>query len=340
MKKKFLAMATATAMLLGILAGCGGNTNAASTNEGDSAEQATEQKDLYFIPLVETGAYWSQMIKGAQDKADELGYNLILRTSPSTEPQKNERHLGFVDEALNNGAAGVAIAPNEPNMFDPKLKALKDQGIPVVTFDGDVATEANRDAYVGTDNKSAGEKLGVEGAKCLKEKGVTSGSIALVACNLTQTTFIDRYEGIKAGFAKEMGADAENFTWLEPIQDNDQSAESKRQLEAQLVANTDMVAVFSLGSEGPDVGTMEALKSQGKAGTVLHFGFDYTPTWENGVEAGLITGIVNQDSYAIGATCVEILDKRIKGEQVDSRYPIDVNWVPADEIVALGDAME
>jgi ribose transport system substrate-binding protein len=74
------------------------------------------------------------------------------------------------------------------------------------------------------------------------------------------------------GFKEAMDADAANFTWLEPIIDEDQSSVSKSQLEGQVVANPDMVMVFSLGSEGPDTGVMEALKSQGKE--IPHLGFD------------------------------------------------------------------
>ncbi|OOM15978.1 sugar ABC transporter substrate-binding protein [Clostridium saccharobutylicum] len=133
-----------------------------------------------------------------------------------------------------------------------------------------------------------------------------------------------------------MGDDAKNFEWLEPIQDNDQSAESKRQLEGQITSNPDMAAVFSLGSEGPDTGVMEAIKSQGKAGSIYHFGFDYTPTWENGVSNNLISGIVDQDSYQIGKTIIDTLDKKIKGEDVDDVYPVSVKWVTADKIVEYG----
>lgn len=221
-------------------------------------------------------------------------------------------------------------------MFDKKVKEANDKGIPVVTFDADVKTKENRTSYIGTDNKLAGEQLGENGAKALKEKGITKGKIAMAAVNLTQTTMTYRQDGIKSGFEKVMGADAKNFEWLEPIQDNDQSAESKRQLEGQITSNSDMVAVFSLGSEGPDTGVMEAIKSQGKSGSIYHFGFDYTPTWENGVSSNLISGIVDQDSYAIGKTIIDTLDKKIKGEKVDDVYPVPVKWVTPDKIVEYG----
>jgi ribose transport system substrate-binding protein len=147
---------------------------------------AGEKGVLYCIPIVETGTYWTIMKIGAIEKAKELGYELILRTSPPAEVQKSEKHVGFLTEAIMQGADGIAIAPMDPDMFDRKVAEARNEGIPVVTFDTDVATKANRVAFVGTDNFSAGELMGKQGAEILKAQGVTSGKLALVTVNLWQ----------------------------------------------------------------------------------------------------------------------------------------------------------
>lgn len=330
MKKKLLALLS-IGIIMGVVTGCMGSDSKTASNGPGS-----DKKTLYFIPIVDTGAYWSPMKKAAEERAKELGYNLVFKTSPPSEAQKNEKHIGFLQEAITNKAAGIAIAPLDPDMFDRKVKEGKDAGSAIVTFDADVKTKENRAAYVGTDNKLAGEELGKKAAEYLKGKGITKGKIALVAVNLTQTTMTYRQEGIKKGFESVMGGDAQGFSWLEPIQDNDQASESKRQMEGQITSNPDMVAVFSLGSEGPDTGVMEALKSQGMAGKIYHFGFDYTPTWENGIKEGLITGIVDQDSYAIGRTIIDVMDKIIKNEKIQDNYPVAVKWVEANQIVQYG----
>ncbi len=295
---------------------------------------AGEKGVLYYIPIVETGTYWTIMKIGAMEKAKELGYELILRTSPPAEVQKSEKHVGFLTEAIMQGASGIAIAPMDPDMFDRKVAEAKDYDIPVVTFDADVATKTNRVSFVGTNNFSAGELMGKQGAEMLKAEGVKSGKLAMAAVNLWQTNLIARREGVQAGFKKEMGADEANFTWLEPIIDEDQSSVSKSQLEGQIVANPDMVMVFSLGSEGPDTGVMEALKSQAKE--IPHLGFDYTPTWENGVATGLIAGIIDQDSYGIGAQTVQALVDAIEGKTVPDNIAVPAEWIPAVKIVEFG----
>lgn len=303
-----------------ILTGCSGGADA-------KADTSDSKGKIYFIPIVDTGSYWGGIIEGAQAKADELGYEMVMRTSPSNDPDKNNKHIGFLDEAMNDpDTVAVAFSANDAEAFDRKLGEVKAAGIPVVLFDADTTTKENRNAYVGTDNYKAGVTLGEAGANYLKEKGITEGSISTVAVNMTQTTMIDRKDGVQEGFANVFGADASKFTFLEPITDDDQSAKSKEKLEAQMIGSDDMVAVFSLGSEGPDNGVMEALRSTGNQDKVSHFGFDYTPSWANGLEDGLIRGIVDQNSNEIGAKTVEVGINIANGEDFDDNYPIDVVW--------------
>ena len=322
MKKLAKLMITLSAGLMLLTACSDGNSDARET--------------LYFIPVVDIGAYWAPMRIGAEQTAQELGYNLVVKTSPPAQPDKNTMHIGFITEAVSNGAAGIAVAPIEQNMFRNPIVDAMNADIPVITFDGDLDDPNDRTAYVGTNNTEAGAELARNAVRVMKEAGITSGAISIVTVDRAMPTMIDREAGIRRAFDEEMGADASNFRWLETIQDNDQAAVSQQQLEAQITANDDLVVVFSLGSEGPDVGTMNAIESQGKAGQILHFGFDYTPTWEHGIEKGLISGIVDQDAFQIGVSVIENLVKVVNGESIPSVIPIDVRWVPASELVAYG----
>lgn len=325
-KGKGLLIGALAATLL-LTAGC---------NSGSSASEESE-KTLYFIPIVDTGAYWNPMKKGAEDAAKELGYTLVTKTSPSAEPSKKEKHIGFIKEATAKNVAGIAIAPIEKKAFVDPIKAAVDKGIPVITFDADLENPDDRTAYVGTDNVSAGKDLGEQAAEEMKEKGITGGSIAIVCVDVAQPTMIDREKGIKEGFEAVYGADAKNFKFLATIQDNDQPSESKKQLEGYISANKDLVTVFSLGSEGPDVGVMSAIESQGKSGEILHYGFDYTDTWLKGIDDGRITAIVDQDAYQIGYQVIENLVKAVDGETIDPTIPIDVKYVLAEDLEAYGE---
>lgn len=329
LKKKVLSLLAVVGMM--VLVGCDATTTEADTAQGQA---------LYYLPIVDTGAYWSVIRAGAESKADELGHELVVKTGAWASNQRNEMQIGFVREAIAENASAIALAAIDPDMLDRVAEEAMNEGIPVITFDADVVNSENRVSYVGTDNISAGEELGRRAAQHLKENNISKGSIALVATNLTQTTMINRQDGIKNGFEAEMGADAQNFTWLESIADDDQSAVSLQQLQGQIVANPDMVAVFSLGSEGPTTGVMEALRSQNKGGSIYHFGFDYTETWLNGVEEQLVTAIVNQDAFQIGQQIVQTMVDIAEGKEVQDNYGIPVTWVLAEDIEEHGRALQ
>ena len=102
MFRKSKIVLTGILMTMVLLAsGCSNGSSASSDND----------KTLYFIPIVDTGAYWNPMKKGAEDAAKELGYTLVTKTSPSAEPSKKEKHIGFIKEATAKNVAGIAIAP-------------------------------------------------------------------------------------------------------------------------------------------------------------------------------------------------------------------------------------
>lgn len=304
------------------LAGCGQERDGSNT--------------LYFLPINDTGAYWSVMLAGARAEAEYHGFDLVHRISPSTNPQRNEQQIGFVREAIAENPAALAVAPLDPDMMDRVVQEAADAGIPVVTFDADITTAANRISYVGTDNFEAGQILGRRAAEYLLANGVTEGSLQIIMTLLTQTTMVFRQEGIQSGFAEVMGTYANNFTWLEPIADEGQSSVSMQQFEARIVANPDLAAVFSLGAEGPTTGTMEALRSQGMGGVIPHFGFDFTATWLTGIEEGLVTGIVNQDAFEIGRQVIRTMVNAVNGYEVNDYYPIPVTWVYAEDIEVHG----
>lgn len=303
---------------------------------GADGNGGQDSNTLFFLPINDTGAYWSVMLAGARAEAEALGFELEHRIAPSINPQRNEMQIGAVREAVAQNAAGLSIAPIDPDMLDRVVQEAVDAGIPVVTFDSDVATAANRVSYVGTDNFDAGRILGMRAAQHLIETGVSEGSLQIVMTWLTQTTMILRQAGIVDGFNEVMGDNASNFRFLEPIEDQAQSTVSMQQLEARIVANPDLVAVFSLGAEGPTTGVMEALRSQGKGGIIPHFGFDFTPTWLNGIEEGLVFGIVNQNAYEIGRTVIRTKVDVIQGREVPATIPIDATWVYAADIEEHG----
>lgn len=341
--KKILVMLLMVSMLVGSLAGCSnGNkedkevTNGNNTEATDSDDKEAKNNKLYFVTLNDQGPYWMPLIDSAKKTAADNGYDLVVKAGVAGDPSRPQRLLEAVQEGIDQEVAGMALAALDPEMFDDKALEVKNNGIKLVTFDTDIATPENRLSYIGTDNYQAGAVLGKKSAEDMLQKGITSGSVTTITYSGSVQNMVERYQGLQDGFKEAMGENAENFTWLEWIINDLSASEAKRQLEAQMISNEDLKAVFTLGTESVITGAMEAIKSQNKQGVVLHYGFDYSDTFLSGIEDKLITAIVDQNCAEIGRTIINTLISSINNEEVESVYPIDVNWVVADELEEYG----
>lgn len=327
--KKVLVFLLMISILVGSLVGC-------SSNSKTSGDKDAVNKKLYFVSLNDQGPYWMPLIASAKKTALEKGYELVVKSGVAGDPSRPQKLLEAVQEGIDQKVAGLAMAALDPQMFDKKAVEAKDRGIKLVTFDTDIATKENRLSYIGTDNYQAGVVLGEKSAEDMLNKGVTSGKVTCITYSGSAQNMVERYRGLQDGFKEGLGEHADNFTWLEWIINDLSASEAKRQLEAQMIANDDLKAVFTLGTESVITGAMEAIKSQNKQGKVLHYGFDFSETFVPGIPDQLITAIVDQNCAEIGRTIVEKLIAAVEGEEIDEIYPIDVNWVTADEIEEYG----
>lgn len=339
--KKLIALVMLIGMTLAAVTGCsskdtknGDVTEANNTNQAGTNSKTN--KKLYFVSLNDQGPYWMPLIESAKKTAEEKGYNLIVKSGVAGDPSRPQKLLEAIQEGIDQNVAGLAMAALDPEMFDKKAEEASAKGIKVVTFDTDIATSDYRLSYIGTDNYEAGMELGKKSAADMISKGITSGKVTCITYSGSAQNMVDRYKGLQEGFAEGMGEYADNFTWCEWIINDLSASEAKRQLESQIIANEDLRAVFTLGTESVITGAMEAIKSQNKQGVLLHYGFDYSQTFEPGIEDELITAIVDQNCAEIGRTIVEKMIDAAEGKEIDNTYPIAVNWVLADEIIEYG----
>lgn len=307
-----------------------------SASASAAAKPASNGKKLYIIASSDTGPFWTPLVAAAKERGAQSGYELVVRTGVSGDPARPQKMLEATQEGIDQKAVAIGLSAIDPDMFNRKAKEAQDAGIKVIAFDTDIKSPENRKSYVGTNNFEAGVTLGTKAAADLKAKGIKSGKISTMVFSGSTQNMIDRIKGAKEGFAKEMGADNANFKWLELIINDNNAGEGKRQFEAQIVANPELNVIFTFGVESVITGTMEAIRSQNKAGKIFHYGFDYSPTFEIGIKDGLITGIVDQDCKAIGTTLVDTMIAAAEGKEIKPVYPINVNWVEAKDIMAYG----
>ena len=207
--------------------------------------------------------HWVNVDKGAQAAADELGI-----TYQWMAPDKKDTALQI--EMLNNAIAaqcdGLVVAAVDPDAIVSTLQSAADAGIKVVYAD----STANFDAVAKftTDNYAAAKQAGEQMLAGLKEKGITSGDIGIVAFSNATQTSVDREQGFRDAF-KDTG-----FNLLETQYGNSEVAAS--QAAAENFISQGVVGVYGNNEPGAvGVGNAVAANPNWKGVAV---GFDASDT--------------------------------------------------------------
>lgn len=246
---------------------------------------------------------------GAQKKADELGYKLVVLDSQN-DPAKE---LSNVEDLTVRGAKVLLINPTDSAAVGNAVAIANRNKIPVITLDrgaakGDVVSHIASDNVAG--GKMAGDfiaqKLG-NGAKVIQLEGLAGTSAAR-----------ERGEGFK------QAVDEHKFAVLASQPADFDRTKGLNVTENLLVSKGDVQAIFAQNDEMA-LGALRAIGAANKK--VLVVGFDGTDDGVKAVKSGKLAATVAQQPELIGSLGVETADKILKGEKVEAKIPVALKVV-------------
>ena len=107
---------------------------------GALAQQcATQAVTVGFLPKLDTDPYFQVARQGAEEAQGEIG-GKVVQQAPSQATA--EAQIGFINNLVSQKVGVIAIAGNDANAVAPALKRAAQQGVRVVSYDLDVATDA------------------------------------------------------------------------------------------------------------------------------------------------------------------------------------------------------
>jgi rhamnose transport system substrate-binding protein len=107
---------------------------------GTLAQQcATQAVTVGFLPKLDTDPYFQVARQGAEEAQGEIG-GKVVQQAPSQATA--EAQIGFINNLVSQKVGVIAIAGNDANAVAPALKRAAQQGVRVVSYDSDVATDA------------------------------------------------------------------------------------------------------------------------------------------------------------------------------------------------------
>lgn len=275
-----------------------------------SVSMAAQAKDTIAI-VVSTlnNPFFVTMKEGAEAKAKELGYDLIVLDSQN-DPSKE---LSNVEDLTIRGVKAILINPTDSDAVSNAIRIANRSNIPVLTLDRG-ASRGDVVSHIASDNVAGGqmagqyivEKVG-EQAKVIQLEGIAGTSAAR-----------ERGEGF-------MNAVTENKMELLASQPADfDRTKGLNVMENLLAANPDVKAVFAQNDEMA-LGAMRAVQAAGKK--IFIVGFDGTKDGIAAVNRGKLAATIAQQPELIGALGVETADHMLKGDKVKKHIPVPLKVI-------------
>ncbi|AUI66739.1 MULTISPECIES: ribose ABC transporter substrate-binding protein RbsB [Glaesserella] len=247
--------------------------------------------------------------EGAEQKAKELGYNLVVLDSQN-DPAKE---LSNVEDVTVRGAKVLLINPTDSEAVGTAVAVANKKNIPVITLDRG-ANKGTVVSHIASDNVAGGkmagdfiaEKVG-KNAKVIQLEGIAGTSAAR-----------ERGEGFK------QAVEANQFELLASQPADFDRTKGLNVMENLLASHGSAKAVFAQNDEMA-LGALRAIKASGK--NILVVGFDGTDDAVKAVNGGQLAATIAQQPEKIGELGVEIADKVLKGEKVDAQIPVPLKVI-------------
>ncbi|MDN3716884.1 ribose ABC transporter substrate-binding protein RbsB [Vibrio breoganii] len=270
---------------------------------------AQAQDTLAIVVSTLNNPFFVTMKDGAEAKAKELGYNLIVLDSQN-DPSKE---LSNVEDLTVRGVKAILINPTDSDAVSNAIRMANRSDIPVLTLDRG-ASRGEVVSHIASDNVAGGEMAGKfimervgEKAKVIQLEGIAGTSAA-------------RERG--EGFMKAVDGGGMELLASQPA-DFDRT-KGLNVMENLLAANPNVQAVFAQNDEMA-LGALRAIQASGKDVTIV--GFDGTDDGIAAVNRGMLSATIAQQPDMIGALGVETADKVLKGQDVEQYIPVPLKVV-------------
>jgi ribose transport system substrate-binding protein len=306
------ALATATALL----AGCSRDDQPGAA-AGDAAASDGAVK-VGLVQINQQAIFFNQMNEGAQEAAAEAGVELTIFNANDDPVQQNQAVQNFVQQ----GYDAVIVVAIDVEGIKPAIQQAAGAGLKVVAVDA-IVDDPAVNVQVGVDNAAAGKQIGEFVNSYAKDNGIQPrigvvGALNSYIQNLRKDSFEETVT--TAGAQIVQTVDGKN------TQEGAATA-----AENLLTAQQGMNIVYATG-EPALLGTVAAVQSSGAADRIKVFGWDLTKQAIDGIDAGFVAGVVQQDPRTEGVKAVEAAKALVDGQQVGNQIDVPVTIVTKDNV--------
>jgi len=284
------------------------------------AGTAADATTIALVTINQQVLFFNQVNDGAKQAADKAGAKLVIFNANNQPSAQNSAIEDYIAQKVD----GIVLLAIDVNGVKPAITDAKKAGIPVVAIDARIPNGDNA-AFIGVDNKGAGEQIGKYFADYVKSKMGGSAKVGIVGA-LNSFIQNQRLDGFKSA-AQTVGG----VKFLDTVDGQNILDVALTAAENLMTANPDMNALYATG-EPALVGAISAVTSQKHTDSVKVFGWDLTAQAIKGIDEGWIVAVVQQDPFQEGVAGVDTILKLKKGEQVNPSIDIPVTIVTKENV--------
>ncbi|WP_165065478.1 sugar ABC transporter substrate-binding protein [Paludisphaera rhizosphaerae] len=311
----------AATILLGTLAGCGGEPAAPSSAPGAAPTPATLGKPrIALIMKSLANEFFAQMAKGAEAYQKEHADQFDLIVNGIKDERDIARQVALMDEMVGQKVSAIVIAPADSKALVSACRQAQEAGIVVVNIDnklddGVLAEQGIKVPFVGPDNRAGAKLVGDYLAGKLKPGDPVGIVEGLRTAFNGQQRLLGFQDAAKAANLKVV--DSQSAQW--------EIAPANRVASAMLSEHPEIKALMC-ANDSMALGAFAAVKAAGRGGQVLIVGYDGITAVRSAIEAGDILATVDQHADQLAVFGLQFaLDQVAKKETpADRTTPVDL----------------
>jgi ribose transport system substrate-binding protein len=270
--------------------------------------QATAQTKTIGVALAsDTFVFYTQLRKGMEDRAKELGWNLRFVSANEDVVAQVNGVLDLVSQKVD----GILISPIDARATRSAYAAAKNAGIPIISV-ARHADSPDQTAFVAMDEVQIGRDIAGWIVNALERKG----EVALIAGPSGAATFRNISSGLQEVFATapdiKVVFNKETFMSRE---------EGVRVGQDIMVAYPEVKAIY-VSNDETALGVIQSVAATGKTGKVLITGMNGIPPAMAALRKGDLALTVELNPQRWGRLGIDTMDKWLKGDHSFDRVNV------------------
>lgn len=285
----------------------------------DDAPGADDDKvKVGLVQINQQAIFFNQMNEGAQEAATKAGADLTIFNANDDAAKQNEAIANFVTQGFD----AVIVVAIDTEGIKPAVREASEAGVKVIAVDA-IVDDPAVSVQVGVDNAAAGNQIGAFTNDLIAKERINPKIGVVGALN----SFIQNIR--KDSFAKTVQGGGATITQTVDGQNRQESALTAA--ENLLTSQADSPIVYATG-EPALLGAIAAVRSQNRQKVVKLVGWDLTKEAIQGIDAGFVAGVVQQDPRTEGVEAVNAAVALSTGKAVDKRIDVPVTIVTRDNV--------